>query len=606
MTASPSTAPRWRRVVAIAIAVAGLAGAAAIVATEPPPPPPPTRAAVKLRVAGRELAPGDDAVGRALDHVRRFAIGEVKLTLPGDKTIAIARADFGLELDRLRLAEFVKDAADPESALARAHAAGPDPTAPIDAPLPLRIDAARALSKLVDLKAELDQPAIDATIDLEARKVKPEEKGYRLDVYATLARIEDAFRAGKTEVAAAVEEVLPKRTAKELGDVRFEHVLGWFETRYNVARKYEDRTYNLRLAASRLDGRVVMPGEIVDFNAVVGPRDEAHGFRVAKVIAQGELVDGIGGGTCQISGTLHAAAFFAGLEIVERYPHSRPSSYIKLGLDATVAYPNINYRFKNPFDFPIVLHEKVAGGVVRAEILGPERKLTVSYFRRIDDVVPFEEAERETDKLPKGERVVVQRGIPGFAATASRVVRDGAYADRWKWTEKYPPTTQIVAVGTGPDDTKPAVVEDNHPEYTVDEVLVITQGPMVRGEGPPGGAMSEARTAGKTGETGWIQRLGLEKTPVGPGSADDAGGSDAAAKNGSTSEPKPGDERDPPKKSDAKKNDGTKTDPKKPARSDAKKGDAKKPAKDEPKRSDTKKPAKSDTKKGDAKKSAKG
>ena len=94
-----------------------------------------------------------------------------------------------------------------------------------------------------------------------------------------------------------------------------------------------------------------MPGEIFDFNEVVGPRDEANGYKVAPVIAEGELVDGIGGGTCQISGTLHGAAFFAGLEIVERYPHTRPSSYIKMGLDATVVYPTINFRMKNRFRF---------------------------------------------------------------------------------------------------------------------------------------------------------------------------------------------------------------------------------------------------------------
>src|SRR5262249_48881565 len=163
---------------------------------------------------------------------------------------------------------------------------------------------------------------------------------------------------GKTEVEVAVETVEPKRTAAQLEGVRFDAVLGWFETRYSTAKKDETRTYNLRLAASKLDGIALLPGETFDFNAVVGPRDEAHGFRVAPVIAEGELVDGIGGGTCQISGTLHAAALFGGLDIVERYPHSRPSAYIKLGLDATVAYPNIDFRFKNPFDFPVVLHEK--------------------------------------------------------------------------------------------------------------------------------------------------------------------------------------------------------------------------------------------------------
>ena len=138
-----------------------------------------------------------------------------------------------------------------------------------------------------------------------------------------------------------------------------------------MADKYAARTYNLRLAASKLDGNVLLPGEIFDFNEVVGPRDEANGYKVAPVIAEGELVDGIGGGTCQISGTLHGAAFFAGLDIVERYPHTRPSAYIKMGLDATVVYPTINFRVKNDFDFPVVLHETVKNGVVRAEILGP-------------------------------------------------------------------------------------------------------------------------------------------------------------------------------------------------------------------------------------------
>ena len=115
---------------------------------------------------------------------------------------------------------------------------------------------------------------------------------------------------------------------------------------------------------------MILPGETFDFNDVVGPRDEANGYKVAPVIAQGELVDGIGGGTCQIAGTLHGAAFFAGLDIVERHPHTRPSFYIKMGLDATVVYPTITLRLRNSFDHPVVLHETVRDGLVRAEVLG--------------------------------------------------------------------------------------------------------------------------------------------------------------------------------------------------------------------------------------------
>jgi vancomycin resistance protein YoaR len=474
------------------------------------PRPPPV-----LRVAGAVVPATGDVVANALDLVRRYATGELALVLPDGSKKAIKRAALGVEIDRVRLADFVHDALAEGGAVRRAHDAKAGAGAPLDVPLPLTIDAGVAIPKLLELKGELDASATDAVVDLETRKLKPEKVGYRLDVYGTLAHIDAALREGLNEAKAAVETIEPKLRTSELGNVKFDQVLGYFETRYSVGGKAKERTYNLRLAASRLDGAVVMPGAVFDFNAVVGPRDEAHGYRVAPVIAQGELVDGLGGGTCQISGTLHGAAFFAGLDIVERYPHSRPSFYIKLGLDATVVYPTIDFRFRNPFAFPIVLHETVSNGVVRAEILGPERKRTVTFFRRIDEVVPFDEVERPTPKLPEGTRALAQRGIPGFKTTSSRVVREGAYAVRTHWTDSYPPTTQIVSVGTGPKDGEAKVLEDQHPEYVVDEYLTITQGPDIRTPGAtgpePGGGTVEAREPGRTGSYGWTEKAGLSK-----------------------------------------------------------------------------------------------
>ncbi|MCC6551887.1 MAG: VanW family protein [Polyangiaceae bacterium] len=479
-----------------------------------PPPPEAPRPPPELRVAGAPVPTSGDVVANALDLVRRHATGELKLTLPDGSARAVRRNDLGIEINRVRLAEFVREALRPESALRRAHDREKG-GAPLEIPIPLSLDAEKAVARLLDLKVELDAPALDAFVDLQEKKLKPEKIGYRLDVYGTLARLDAALRAGKDAVEASVEAIPPKLVAAQLGNVKFDQVLGYFETRYSQGGKGKDRTYNLRLAASKLDGVVVMPGEVFDFNDVVGPRDEAHGYRVAPVSAQGELVDGLGGGTCPISGTLHGAAFFAGLEIVERYPHSRPSYYIKLGLDATVVYPTINFRFRNPFDFPIVLHETVAGGVVRAEILGPSRKLMVSYFRRIDEVVPFEEVERPTPKLPEGTRVLAQRGIPGFKTTSSRVVRDGAYAVREKWSDSYPPTQQIIHVGTGPRDLESKAEDDSHPEYVVDEYLVITQGPDIRSPGAtgpePGGGTVESREPGRTGTRGWTERAGLTR-----------------------------------------------------------------------------------------------
>ncbi len=471
------------------------------------PEPPPV-----LRVAGQNVDLKGDATANALDLVRRYALGEITIKFPSGATRKLRRGALGVEIDRVRLADFVREALRPESAVRREHRAHKE-NQPLDVPLPIVIDENAATAKLLEIKGELDAAAQDAYVDLEKKVLVPEKVGHWLDVYGTIARIDAAFRRGEDTVDAAVEVIQPRLRASELGNVKFDQVLGYFETRYTQNDKTKDRVYNLRTAASKLDGAVVLPGQVFDFNGVVGPRDEAHGYRIAPVIAQGELVDGLGGGTCQISGTLHGAVFFAGLDIVERYPHSRPSYYIKLGLDATVVYPTINFRFRNNFDFPIVLHETVAGGLVRAEILGPKRKLTVTYFRRIDEVVPFEEVERPTPKLPEGARALAQRGIPGFKTTSSRVVRDGAYAVREKWTDNYPPTQQIIHVGTGPSDMKAEAKDDSHPEYTADEYMTVTQGPDIKTPGATGpeagGGTVENREPGKTGEANWYAKAGF-------------------------------------------------------------------------------------------------
>jgi hypothetical protein len=330
--------------------------------------------------------------------------------------------------------------------------------------------------------------------------------------------------------------------------VTFDEVLGYFETRYSTVGKYEARSYNLRLAASRLDGYVLPPGAVFDFNKVVGPRNEANGYKVAPVIAQGELVDGIGGGTCQITGTLHGAVFFAGLEVVNRTPHTRPSGYIKMGLDAAVAYPTINFRFRNNFPFPVVLHETVKDGVVRAEVLGPRRTHTVTFIRKIEDVIPYQEAEKPDPKLPEGKRVLSQRGVPGFKLRRYRVTREGAFALREQWNDTYPPTTQIVRVGTGtslPGDT-PIPADDAHPEYTADEFLTVSQGPGVASS-RSGKDMIESREAGRTGQAGWTEKAGMKIWD--PGRRGEARGEDE----GQGDEPRKKKDRDEP--DDRKKKD---------------------------------------------------
>lgn len=422
------------------------------------------------------------------------------------------REEFGAHIDSARLTALVVQLRDPRSALRRTHAALA-PNKPLSVPLPLTSLEDRALSVFLILKDEVDLPPIDAKYSLAKGTVAPDVPGRRLDVHATLQRLDQALQKGDAEFEGVVQPVPAKRTAAALGQVEVTDVLGYFETKYARDNAHIDRTFNLKMASSKLDGHVILPGETFDFNEVVGPRSEAYGYRVATVIAQGELVDGIGGGTCQVSGTLHGAAFFAGLDIVERKPHTRPSGYIKMGMDATVVYPTITLKLKNPLPYPVVLHEFVENGVIRAEILGPKRTRDVTFVRRVDGITPFREKEISDPKIPEGERVLAQRGIPGFKVTRFRVVRDGAYAVRERMPDYYPPTAQIVRVGTGPKDPSFVPHDDSHAEYVADELLTISQGPSIRSPkavgNERGGGMIESRVPGKYGSYGWTVREGL-------------------------------------------------------------------------------------------------
>ncbi len=476
----------------------------------PDPNPPPVTLDGKPLPLSRDR---EATLEAAKDIARAHAAGRIKLILPSGPPRELSREELGAVVDQAHLASLVVQLRDPSSPLRRRHEREHGRKT-IELSVPLQRNESRALSQVLQLKDELDRAPVDARYDYLKKQPVPDEPGVRVDAFGTLSALDDAFHKGASEVAVAWVPLAATRQTQAVQGLRFDDVLGYFETKYARDLKHEARTFNLKLAASKLSGYVLFPGETFDFNAVVGPRTEANGYKVATVIAQGELVDGIGGGTCQIAGTLHGAAFFAGLDIVERKPHTRPSFYIKMGMDSTVVYPTITFRFKNPFDFPVALHEKVEGGVVRAEILGPKRTRDVTFVRKVNEVTPFHEKEAPDPKIPKGERVLSQRGIPGFRITRYRIIRDGAFAVREKTVDVYPSVAQIWRVGTGDADPKFEAHDDEHPEYVADEYLMVSQGPSIKKEGvvpPPGGAMVESRVAGKYGSYGWTVREGFSK-----------------------------------------------------------------------------------------------
>jgi vancomycin resistance protein YoaR len=317
--------------------------------------------------------------------------------------------------------------------------------------LPLRIDRAQAEKALLAIKASHDVSPVNAYLDLEERKIHDDRPGQALDVWASLPALEAAARQGVPRLELVHVAVPAQVTKQTLGIDDISSVLGHFVTKFPVTDR--DRNFNLKLAASKINGVVLKPGEEWSFNATVGERSEKEGYKVAHVITAGEMVDGLAGGTCQISTTLFGAAFFAGLDVVKTTNHSRPSAYTPLGFDATVVWPNTDLKLKNPYEFPVVLHYRVANGEALVEVLGKPRPWDkVVFERKILESTPYAFEERLDDEMAKDATSIDQAGFNGYKLERfRRFYKDGKLVKSNKWTVEYKPVTEYVRRGTNTD-----------------------------------------------------------------------------------------------------------------------------------------------------------
>ena len=206
------------------------------------------------------------------------------------------------------------------------------------------------------------------------------------------------------------------------------------------------RRRNVELAAELLDGAVLAPGAELSFNERVGPRDLGSGFRIAPEILRGEMVDGVGGGTCQVASTLHAAAFVGGFEVVDHAPHSRPAGYVPLGLDATVVYPTVDLVLRNPYPFPVLVRARTEGRRLTVDLLGSGEPAHVEWSRRVVERQEYEDRVVEDPEVPQGTEVVSQEGIPGYIVRRTRILDRGAGPEREERVLRYPPTDRIVRI----------------------------------------------------------------------------------------------------------------------------------------------------------------
>jgi vancomycin resistance protein YoaR len=411
-----------------------------------------------LRVGGIVAADPDLMADEWLG--RKFAF------VLGGERIDLSRREAGFVVDRAALRNLLAQTGRSGNPLRDLRVRIAARRGRVDVSMPIAIDAKRALDALSDLKDRFDRPPVDAKLDLDRHVIAKEQPGYLLQAYQSLVALEDADAHGVGEAPLAAAVTPPQVTQKDLAAIDIGTVMGSWQTPYSLSTVDSDRTYNLKVGAAKVDGTVIAPHATFSFNQVTGDRTEKEGYRVAPVIQAGELVDGLAGGMCQIASTLHAAAWFAGLDIVEATPHSRPSAYITMGLDSTVVYPTTDLKLKNPYDFPVVIHYRVNQGAVRAEILGKPRGVKVAFERETLEKIPFGHQTRTDPTMPAGQKVIDQEGHEGFRIKRRRIVYEKKIAEPSRKPEErvlsYPPTTEYLRVGTGPRKLKAKDIPPRH------------------------------------------------------------------------------------------------------------------------------------------------
>lgn len=276
------------------------------------------------------------------------------------------------------------------------------------------------------------------------------------------------------ELPIFVTPVPPRVSTEDVAHI--DAIIGKCTTYYSTRKA--TRSHNIRLAASAIDGKLIRQGEVFSFNEAVGPRCFDRGYKVAPVLVKGRFEHDIGGGVCQVSGTLFNAALRAGLEIVERHHHSRPIGYLPAGMDATVDYGRLDLKLRNPYPYPVCIKASAIGGKLTVLILGKRIGVRHEVRSELMRVIPPPTVSKADPSLPAGERRVEQFGRCGYVTATWRLTYlDGKLVRKELVHEDtYPPQPTIIKVGA----------------------MNLRSEPSMRGESMPRGSKTNSKAPSKS------------------------------------------------------------------------------------------------------------
>lgn len=276
-----------------------------------------------------------------------------------------------------------------------------------------------------------------------------------VDFAVSIEAAKEIISEDKDEYVIPLKITLAEKTLDDLGEEAFPDLLSEYTTIYDPSNK--NRSNNLSIAAEKIDGTIVMPGEIFSYNQTVGERTIAAGYKEAGAYAGGRVVQDVGGGICQTSSTLYNAALLANLEIVDRSNHQFLTSYVSASRDATVAWGSIDFQFKNTRTYPIRIEAEAKNGVCKMAIYGikEETEYEVLIQSVVNSYLPYTTVYEDDPTLAEGKEVVEQSGYTGCTSEAYRILKlNGEVVSKTSLSkDTYDPMTRIIRRGTKPAET---------------------------------------------------------------------------------------------------------------------------------------------------------
>ena len=289
---------------------------------------------------------------------------------------------------------------------------------PIQVGVVISEPAAIDIEKIQD---EVYKAPVDAYYTTDPFEVHESEDGLDFDI--SLDEAKALLETDQEQYEIKLKVLKPAITTDQIGNEAFPDLLATCTTTYITSKV--GRTTNLKLASSKINGYVLMPGETFSYNDVVGERTVEAGFQMAGVYSDGQEVDGLGGGICQISSTLYNIVVKSNLEIVERENHLFLTGYLPAGQDATVVYGSIDFKFKNTRDYPVKIESSVGGGYVTMKMYGlkEENEPEITFETVYHETLYPQTVYQDTTSLAPGQTRVQSSGRNGCKSTTYKVVR---------------------------------------------------------------------------------------------------------------------------------------------------------------------------------------